>query len=89
MTPQRQRELECTDAHLTFEEWKDGYHYCDEFDGLVTQGELFNLDGITCICGFDKRKVYEYTAQRSVERVGKLTVDIVERALEEMFGEKK
>lgn len=87
MTPERERELECTDCSLTWEEWKEGYHFCEEFDGLVTQGELFSDDDeFVCICGFDRRKVWEYTAEKSQRLVDKLTVSVIERALKEIEG---
>ena len=33
---------------LTEEEVKAGWHYCAEFDGLLTQGEI--LGGDSCLC---------------------------------------
>ena len=60
MTNERYRQLELTpDATLTLEEMKEGWHFCIEFDYLTTQGEILHEDGITCICGFDRRKVSE------------------------------
>jgi hypothetical protein len=55
MTNERYRQLsEDQDSKLTDEEVKEGWHFCPDFDFLLTQGELFNDDGVTCICGFNK-----------------------------------
>jgi hypothetical protein len=59
MTCERLVELERDiNARLTKEEMQKGWHFCDEFDGLCTDGELVNPeDPYECICGFDRRKV--------------------------------
>jgi hypothetical protein len=44
---------------LTAEELKQGWHFCGEFDGLLTQGECFKEDGVTCICGFNRFELGE------------------------------
>lgn len=86
MTPDRQRELECTGAALTQAEWREGYHRCWEFDGLVTLGEVFqDEEERVCLCGFDKRNIDLYNAESAVRD---LTVQIVDEALTQMFGEK-
>jgi hypothetical protein len=61
VTPERERFLETapdSEAKLTKDEMREGWHWCQEFDGLLTQGEILNDDG-SCICGFDKSKVKE------------------------------
>lgn len=39
--------------HLTPAQVADGWHYCPEFDDLLTQGE--NHTGTTCLCGHPNR----------------------------------
>jgi hypothetical protein len=44
---------------------KEGWHWCDEFDGLLTQGEIMSeKDNLVCLCGFDRRRVDEYLAEK-------------------------
>ncbi len=58
MTPQRIAELE-RDPHakLTREERQDGWHFCYEFDEMLTQGEMVDAEGRCAFCGFDKHLV--------------------------------
>lgn len=44
-------------ATLTTEEKKEGWHFCIEFDQLLTQGEEIDEQGRCAFCQFDKRKV--------------------------------
>lgn len=58
MTPERYRELELGDpdkVRLTREEMLDNWHFCDEFDGLCTQGEDRKEDGSCAHCGFSAK----------------------------------
>lgn len=58
MTLERENQLrDDPSASLTIEEMRQGWHFCDEFDYLLTTGELMREDGVTCFCGFDCRKV--------------------------------
>lgn len=58
MTRERENELtRDSSQELTPDEQREGWHFCTEFDGLLTTGELLREDGITCLCGFDRRKV--------------------------------
>lgn len=38
MTPERYAELEEAGTGITEEEWKQGVHFCHEFDGLLVVG---------------------------------------------------
>lgn len=58
MNRERQRELDESGEKLTPEEMREGWHYCPDFDELLTQGEIFSdEEEMTCICGFDRRAV--------------------------------
>ena len=57
MKKERWEELERTGAKLDIDEMKAGWHYCEEFDGLLTDGEMKDENGVCCFCGFDPRKV--------------------------------
>ena len=57
MTNERQREIRSApEARLTDAELAEGWHFCNEFDLLLTQGEVMQEDDVTCLCGFDRRK---------------------------------
>lgn len=43
--------------NLTKEEMKEGWHFCIEFDYLLTQGEEIDEQGRCEFCEFDKRLV--------------------------------
>lgn len=58
MSNERYRQLERDGGSLTLEERRRGWHFCEEFDGLLTDGEITNEEGV-CVCGFDRRKVSE------------------------------
>lgn len=45
------------EAKLTIQERQEGWHFCDEWDGMLTQGEERNDDGSCAHCKFDGRKV--------------------------------
>lgn len=61
MTPERQQELRNNPhARLTLDELRDGWHFCDEFDNLLTQGEILHADGVTCVCGFNPRELERF-----------------------------
>jgi len=51
MTEERRAYLERTGYAVTAEEYAEGWHYCSEFDGLLTQGEGY--DPPACICDPD------------------------------------
>ncbi len=52
MTTERYLELDRDEeTHLTASELAEGWHFCPEFDGLLTQGECKDEQGI-CICKF-------------------------------------
>lgn len=60
MTPERKRYLWNTiNAELTTEELRQGWHFCYEYDGLLTQGEDDEqVKGEKCSnCGFDPKEV--------------------------------
>ena len=65
MKHERWEELERTGAKLEPEEMRAGWHYCEEFDGLLTQGELRRRDGSCAFCGFDGRKFKAEASPRS------------------------
>ena len=56
MTNERYRLLEKLGIPPTWNESAEGWHYCNEFDGLLSLGEMIQTDG-SCICGFNKNKV--------------------------------
>jgi hypothetical protein len=70
MTPERQRELEDpnSQAAISIEERREGWHFCSEYDYGLTDGEFMAEDGIACLCGFDRRKVDEYIAEQEREK---------------------
>lgn len=50
MTPARYRELEERhDAKLTEEEWREGAHWCAEFDGLLVIAGMSELRHCHCL----------------------------------------
>lgn len=53
---ERYRELSRRGGLLTDEEEADGWHYCQEFDFLLTQGEQRDAEGRCVFCGFDGRQ---------------------------------
>lgn len=57
MLKERYEELSRTGAKLEPEERRAGWHYCEEFDGMLTDGEMRDEDGVCLFCGFDGRKV--------------------------------
>lgn len=58
MTNARYLELELNmDAKLTTAERQEGWHFCQEFDFLCTQGEERDEFGRCVFCDFDGRKV--------------------------------
>ena len=58
MTNERYLDLETNlDRRLTVEEMRDGWHFCMEFDYLLTQGEERDEFGRCVFCEFDGRKV--------------------------------
>jgi len=58
MTREREQTLESDPkARLTPVELAEGWHFCSEFDLLLTQGEILQEDETTCLCGFDRRKI--------------------------------
>ena len=58
MTEERYREL-ANDLALNLEvsEMLEGWHFCDDFDGLLTQGEQTTDTGACAFCGFDKNSL--------------------------------
>jgi hypothetical protein len=57
LSDDRYRRLDAEDGSLTIEEMRDGWHFCPEFDLLLTQGEERDGDGRCAFCGFDAREV--------------------------------
>src|SRR5215510_14637793 len=57
MTPERRVFLEAGVVSLTRAEMRRGWHFCRDFDGLLTQGEMTDADGRCVFCGFDARRV--------------------------------
>lgn len=57
MTDERYRELDASDGPLTIEEQREGWHFCREFDLLLTQGEQRDEEGRCVFCGFDGRMI--------------------------------
>jgi hypothetical protein len=47
------------DAELTPEELTEGWHFCEEYDGLLTQGEdPEQVKGEKCLnCGFNPKEI--------------------------------
>lgn len=55
MTKERRKELTYGKSTLTKEEIIGGYHYCDEWDGLVVGPEDAEwYGGDACVCGYVK-----------------------------------
>lgn len=52
MTPERAAQIEAGGV-LTHDEMAEGWHFCIEFDGLLTQAEIEVSEGV-CICGFKR-----------------------------------
>ncbi len=48
MTKERRYVLEREDACLTDAEFKEGYHFCDDWDGLLVGSEDRELECCTC-----------------------------------------
>lgn len=62
MTRERWRYLMTNiDAELAPEELAEGWHFCDEYDDLLTQGEdPEQVKGEKCLnCGFDPKEIEE------------------------------
>lgn len=58
MTNKRLRELELDgNARLTTEERQQGWHFCEEWDFMCTQGEERWADGSCAYCEFNGKKV--------------------------------
>ena len=57
MSNSRYMELDRSGKGLTLEERQAGWHFCEEFDEGLTQGEQRHDDGTCAWCGFDGRKV--------------------------------
>ncbi len=57
MDEARYRQLDRDSGHLTVEEQRDGWHFCPEFDQLLTQGEERDAEGRCVFCEFDGREV--------------------------------
>ena len=55
MTPERRIQIEEHDSPLTANELALGWHFCPEFDGMLTSGEPTNRDTpedlLVCACG--------------------------------------
>lgn len=55
MTPERRIQIEEHDSPLTANELALGWHFCPEFDGMLTSGEPTNRDTpeslLICACG--------------------------------------
>lgn len=64
MKRERWEELERTGAKLEPEERRAGWHYCPEFDYLLTQGELRDEDGSCSFCGFDGSTIDLHASDR-------------------------
>lgn len=61
MLKERYEELSRTGAKLEPEERRAGWHYCEEFDGLLTDGELKDPErpGVCVFCGFDGSRLQQ------------------------------
>ncbi len=57
MTNERYRELDRTGKGLSVDERRAGWHFCEEFDGLLTDGELNGPEQKCSFCDFDGSKV--------------------------------
>lgn len=57
MNNNRMKLIERGEATINRQEMREGWHLCPEFDYGCTDGEVLMEDGVTCICGFDRRKV--------------------------------
>lgn len=53
----RYRQVDSDEARLTREERVDGWHFCPEFDDLLTQGEERDEQGRCVFCGFDGKRL--------------------------------
>jgi hypothetical protein len=59
MTNERFKQVDRDHGTLTLEEMRDGWHFCPEFDQLLTQGEERDAEGRCVFCEFDGRKLVE------------------------------